>query len=93
VVSGSISSKLTRMPGVSVRVNDRCTGCGICTAESGCLADAISMVGGRAVNSSDCRGCGRCAEVCPENAIDVSISDSDFISRSIDRISSTVDVT
>jgi ferredoxin len=93
VVSGSISSKLTKMPGVAVEVSDRCVGCGTCLEKAGCLAGAISLVGGRAVISPDCRGCGRCAEVCPEGAIDVSIDDSDFISRSIDRISSSVDVT
>jgi ferredoxin len=93
VVSGSISSKLTRMPGVRVEVSDRCVGCGTCVDEAGCIAEAISLAGGRAVISSDCRGCGRCAEICPEGAIEVSIDDSDFIRRSIDRISSKVDVT
>jgi ferredoxin len=93
VVSGSISSKLTRMPGLNVEVSDRCVACGTCVTEAGCLADAISLAGDRAVISSDCTGCGRCAEICPEGAIELSIDDSDFIVRSIDRISSTVDVT
>jgi NAD-dependent dihydropyrimidine dehydrogenase PreA subunit len=92
VVSGSISSKLTMMPGLRVEVSDRCAGCGTCV-ENGCVAGAITLQGGRAEISSDCRGCGRCAEVCPEGAIEVSIEDSDFIRRSIERISARVDVT
>jgi ferredoxin len=92
VVSGSIGSKLTMMPGVTVEVSDRCVGCGTCV-ESGCVAEAISLQGERAVISSDCRGCGRCAEVCPEGAIEVSIEESDFVRRSVERISARVDVT
>ena len=92
VVYGSISSKLTRMPGVRVEVSDRCVGCGTCVKEAGCLAEAISLAGSRAVIGPDCKGCGRCAEICPESAIEVSIDDSDFIRRSIERISANVDV-
>jgi ferredoxin len=93
VVAQSVSSKLTRMPGVTVKVSDRCVGCGTCAEETGCIARAISLRGERAFISVDCRGCGRCAEVCPEGAIDVEIDDADFMRRSIERISDKVDVT
>jgi ferredoxin len=92
-VAGRISSVVTRMPGVTVKVSDRCIGCGTCVEETGCIARAISLQGDRAFISVDCRGCGRCAEVCPEGAIDVVIDDADFMRRSVERISDKVDVT
>ncbi len=93
VVAQSVNSKLTRMPGVTVRVNDTCVGCGTCVEESGCLVKAVQLSDGVAVISEECRGCGRCAEVCPEGAIDVTVEDSDFVKRSIERIEAVVDVT
>jgi ferredoxin len=93
VVSGSISSKLTRMPGLTVKVSERCIGCGTCVKEADCIAEAISVDGSRAVIGAECRGCGRCAEVCPESAIEVILEDSEFVERSIERISGKVDVT
>lgn len=93
VVADSISSQLTRMPGVRVVVSDRCVGCGTCEKETGCIVKAIRLGDGAAFISEDCRGCGRCAEVCPEGAIDVIVEDSDFIRASIERIEAAVDVT
>jgi len=74
-------------------VSDTCVGCGTCVEKSGCLVKAVQLSDGVAVISKECRGCGRCAEVCPEGAIDVTVEDSDFIRRSIERIEAVVDVT
>jgi len=90
-VTPRISDKITRMPGVTVTVSDRCVGCGACTRDV-CFVDAIQVVDGRAVISDACRGCGRCVDVCPEGAIEMSIEVGDFVERSIDRISPLVDV-
>lgn len=92
-VAGRIGSKVTRMPGVTVTVSDRCAGCGTCVREAKCIAAAITLDRGRAVIGPECRGCGRCAEVCPEGAIDVNVEDSRFIRSSIERIAAKVDVT
>jgi len=86
-----ISRKVTKMPGVSVRVTDACTGCGIC-AESVCFVDAITMADDRAVISDQCRGCGYCIEICPETAIELTIADLNYFDDSIERISAVVDV-
>lgn len=86
-----ISAKITRMPGVSVTVTNRCTGCGTCT-QSICFVNAISVVNNRAVKSNECRGCGRCVDVCPQKAIEISVEDSQFMKDSVNRISSVVDV-
>ncbi len=92
VVDGRISRKVSRMPGVSVYVTDRCVGCGTCAAGV-CFLDAIHLEGERAVIDDDlCRGCGRCADICPKNAVEVTIVDTDYIDRAIERISRVVNV-
>ena len=90
-VTPLISDKIKRMPGVAVAVNGQCVGCGSCTRDV-CFVDAIHLVDGHAVISDACRGCGRCVDVCPEEAIEMSIEYGDFVARSIDRISPLVDV-
>jgi ferredoxin len=89
--SPEIGNKITKMPGVTVTVGDKCVGCGTCT-DGSCFVDAIQVVNGRAIISDQCRGCGRCVEVCPENAITLSIDHTDYIEKSISRISNVVDV-
>jgi NAD-dependent dihydropyrimidine dehydrogenase PreA subunit len=90
-ISPEIGNKITKMSGVEVKVTDRCVGCGTCT-EGICFVDAIHLVNGRAVIGAECRGCGRCVEVCPNDAIEITLSDSDFFKGAIDRISAVVDV-
>lgn len=87
-----IGRKVTKMPGVDVRVTDDCVGCGTCTEENVCFVDAITLIDGRAVISEECRACGRCVEVCPNGAIELTIDRAKFISDSIERVSSVVDV-
>lgn len=91
-ISPDIGRKITRMPGVEIMVTDDCTGCGTC--ETGiCFVDAIHVVGGKARISSECRICGRCASVCPSQAIEIRLNDPSFLNKSIARISKLVDVT
>jgi ferredoxin len=90
-VSPDIAAKVTRMPGLSVIVTDRCVGCGTCTQDV-CFVDAIRLNGGRAVIDDACRGCGRCVSVCPTHAIEISIEDEHFVQHSIHRIATLVDV-
>jgi len=90
-IAPQIGAKIARMPGVTVTVTDRCSGCGTCTMGI-CFVDAIRLVEGRAVISDACRGCGRCVSVCPEEAIEMSIDDDQFVEQSINRLSQLVDV-
>jgi ferredoxin len=90
-VAPHIGAKISRMPGVSVTVSERCVGCGTCT-QGVCFVDAIQLVDGRAVISDACRGCGRCADVCPQQAIEISVESSQFVADAIARITPLVDV-
>lgn len=90
-ITPEIGNKVTRLPGVTVTVTEACIGCGTCT-QGICFVDAIHLDGDRAVISDACRGCGRCVEVCPQEAITLTIDDTRFIEKAIQRVSTRVDV-
>ena len=90
-LNADIGRKVTKMPGVSVSVNENCDGCGLCV-DAGCFVDAIRMENGRAHINDDCRGCGHCAEVCPQGAIELRVDDPRFVENTIQRLSQAVDV-
>ncbi len=86
-----IGAKVHRMPGVIVRVGQACTGCGTCI-RNGCFAGAIRIEDDRARIGPECRGCARCADSCPQKAIEVEIADPAYIRQTIQRISTTVEI-
>jgi NAD-dependent dihydropyrimidine dehydrogenase PreA subunit len=91
------SSKITRLPGVQVRVTDRCVGCGACTQDV-CFVDAIQMVelehqAVRAQIGEGCVGCGRCVDVCPQQAIELLDAEGPLVEQAIARISPSIDIT
>jgi len=88
----TISKKITRAPGVTVNVTDKCVGCGTCAREGVCFVGAISVVDGRSVKADHCVGCGRCAEICPYHAIELIIDDNSFLETTIQRVAKRVDV-
>ncbi len=88
-----ISDCVRPMPGVEVFVDlDACIGCGVCAREAVCFMEAISIENGHAVIGDGCRACGRCVEICKQNAIHLKITDPSFIETSIENISLKVDV-
>jgi ferredoxin len=88
----SIGRKVQKMPSVTVAVTEDCVGCGLC-AEGVCFVDAIHMDGELAVIGEACRGCGRCTEVCPVEAIELSLDEELFLRESIERLSPLVELT
>jgi len=91
-MSASINSNVKSLPGVKVKVTDRCSGCGTC-AGGVCFVNAISIEGDRAAISEACRGCGNCVSVCPEGAIELTIEDNSYMESVASRISTLIDVT
>jgi NAD-dependent dihydropyrimidine dehydrogenase PreA subunit len=86
-----IADRIHRVPGIEFQVTDICTGCGSCI-ENRCIVDAIEIIDGHAKIKDHCIGCGRCASVCPQQAIKMLINDAEFIEKTVERISSVVDV-
>ncbi len=80
-----------RIPSVKVRVIENCVGCGTCTKDI-CFVKAIQLVNNKAIISNACRGCGRCVEICPQHAIEINITDEQFVEKSIEHISALVDL-
>ena len=90
-LSPLIRDKVSRMPGVNVTVTERCIGCGTCS-EGVCFVDAIHVDGEYAVIDETCRGCGRCVEICPNEAIELSVDYDEVLPAMIERISPLVDI-
>lgn len=88
----SISSKVSRLPGVEIIVRlDKCTGCGLCT-KNVCFINAISLKSGHSSINEICVGCGRCVEACPQKAIELEIFDESFVQKTVERLTAKVDV-
>jgi len=86
-----IGDKITNMPGVEVHITDDCTGCGLCQ-DGVCFADAIHVINGKAQINSACRGCGRCVEICPENAIKLTLNGKEDIEDLLRHLDNLVDL-
>jgi TPP-dependent indolepyruvate ferredoxin oxidoreductase alpha subunit len=88
-----IRSKVTKMPGVSVQVDhELCKGCKTCSKEGVCFAHAIHVIGKKAHITDECRGCGHCVSVCPQEAIKLDINMEVSIDTTIDEITPLVNV-
>ncbi len=88
----TLDNAFKKLPGITVRVEPKkCDGCEICVDK--CFVCAIEMKKGKAVIGPDCKGCGRCAEVCPQKAILIKIAGEDKLLRQIkERISEVADI-
>ena len=88
----NIGKNFSKMEGVEINLNEAiCVGCGSCTKDI-CFVEAIRVENGKAtIDMIKCRGCGRCAEVCPSGAITVQMA-KDAVKRSIKRVKPLVDV-
>jgi ferredoxin len=82
---------VVRLPGLEVEVGDACSGCETCIDT--CFLGAISVREGRAFISSLCKGCGRCALACPEEAITLRLDEHmDVYNSLLQRINQRTDI-
>ncbi|MFX1312958.1 MAG: DUF362 domain-containing protein, partial [Promethearchaeota archaeon] len=91
ILAPKIGSKIKKMSGVVVRVTDKCIGCKTCLKDI-CFVNAISLKDNHAVISEQCRGCGRCVTICPQNAIELTINEDHYIEKSIQEIDKILDI-
>lgn len=61
-------TKGERLPKYIV-LEDKCTGCGMCTQHFGCPALVLGENSKARIESDDCTGCGVCAQICPYRVI------------------------
>lgn len=93
VLDPTISQKVSAMPGVTIEVSGKCIGCGKCM-ENICFVDAIELINGMAeINQKLCKGCGRCVEICPNEAIQLNMENKNVLEELSAKISALVDVT
>ena len=90
-ITPNIGRKLTRMPGVALKINPDCVGCGTCTKDV-CFVDAIRLQDGKAHIDETCRGCGLCVDICPNHAIELVIVDPGYAADTFVRLDSAVDL-
>jgi ferredoxin len=88
-LDNKLSSTVKSMPGVKIIVNENCNGCGNCS-NNVCFINNIKIKDGIAEIGDGCLVCGRCAEICHNNAIEVIIEDKDFIKKTIERINRAI---
>lgn len=72
-----------KIPGMEIRTTEDCDGCGVCIDT--CAANAITVMNGRALRSDTCTMCGRCAKNCPLDAVAFTVSDPNYVSKTVDR--------
>ena len=92
ILAPKIGSKIKKMPGIKIQVTDKCIGCGTCT-KGVCFVNAIEIKNNRAIISNECRGCGRCVDICPQKAREIIFEDANYVKKSIEEIDNVVDVT
>ena len=87
-----ISRKITKLPGIKININENCIGCKTCLGNI-CFVNAIYMNENKAkINQDLCRGCGRCIEICLNDAIEIIILDKNFISNSLIHVDKIIDL-
>ena len=89
---GAAQKSIVRLQGLTVEVDyDTCTGCMACIEE--CFMGAITIQNGKIIhNDSLCKGCGRCENVCKQNAVALNLGSLPIaMDEIIDRIKGKID--
>jgi len=71
LIAGLFGKIGRRLLGIFYIADERCTGCGFCAKH--CPAKTILMQHGRPRWKTNCEDCNRCINLCPEQAIQVSL--------------------
>jgi ferredoxin len=84
--------RITRLPGLTLEVNEACVNCGACA--DACYVHAVAMNNGQAsIDMEQCKGCGRCIAVCPAGAISLRMDESvDTLGQILARVELRTDI-
>ena len=87
--------KFMPVPGLMPRVGDTCRLCGTCSRDAVCCVGAIAQGRERAeIDAALCIRCGRCADVCPEQAISYDLpAEEDVVAEMMARLAAVTDIT
>jgi len=77
----ALQEGVKRLPGLTVRVGDSCTLCGICAPA--CSVGAIHSNGLTMAIEDRCLGCGQCAAVCPTKSITIELENHALMAQSV----------
>ena len=86
-LDSSISDKLEKLDGVTVKINDdNCRMCKKCL-DKVCMFDSISLKDNRiSIDYDNCKGCGLCVNACKFDAITI-----DYTDKTIDNVVNRID--
>ena len=89
----NLGRSINPMIGAKIKFNHKiCIGCGKCAENNVCFMELITIDDGKAkIDLDQCRTCGRCVEVCTNNALTLNV-DNNSIKRSIEKVKTLVDV-
>ncbi len=80
------------LEGLSIEIAEEdCIGCGECVKK--CFIEALEVQDGKVKMNEYCTLCGRCAGVCPENAIKLKLDNPNAVDDVIKRITGRVNLT
>lgn len=90
-VPKEIAVRYAKIPGMHIRSNEKCRGCGICIKREFCKVKAIHVENGKAIiDDRRCRGCTRCVHMCPYGGLEAYGTAANVLDGTVKRVEPVV---